>query len=82
MEKYENEKIIIGHSEPISFKKLEDLKQKSENSTCIIKYIANIGTGFFFKYNIRNSNRYFLITNEHILNNNSLDKKNTEIIII
>ena len=47
MEKYENEKIIIGHSEPISFKKLEDLKQKSENSTCIIKYITNIGTGFF-----------------------------------
>ena len=47
MENYENEKKIIGHSEPISFKRLEQLKQKSENSTCIIKYMANSGTGFF-----------------------------------
>ena len=86
MENYENEKKIIGHSEPISFKRLEQLKQKSENSTCIIKYMANSGTGFFFKQNIKNIpnyNKYFLITNEHVLNLNSLkNNKNTEITII
>ena len=47
MEEYENEKEIIGHGDPISFKRLEQLKEKSENSTCKIDYMGKLATGFF-----------------------------------
>ena len=44
---YEGEMKIIGHGDPISFKRLEQLKEKSENSTCKINYMGKLGTGFF-----------------------------------
>ena len=47
MEEYEDEMKIIGHGDPISFKRLEQLKQKSENSTCKINYLEILATGFF-----------------------------------
>ena len=47
MEEYENEMKIIGNGDPISFKRLEELKEKSENSTCKINYMGILGTGFF-----------------------------------
>ena len=41
MEKeYEDEMKILGHGDPISFKSLEELKEKSENSTCKINYMG------------------------------------------
>ena len=43
-EEYEDEKKIIGHGDPISFKRLEELKEKSENATCKI----NISNWIFF----------------------------------
>ena len=47
MEEYEDEMKIIGHGDPISFKRLEKLKEKSENSTCKINYLEILATGFF-----------------------------------
>jgi hypothetical protein len=77
MEEYEDEKKIIGHGDPISFKKLEQLKQKSENSICKINYMGKLGTGFFFKYN---KDKYYFMTNNHILDSNAIN--NNELVII
>ena len=44
---------------------------------CKIKYRA-IGTGFFFQQNIPNiqlNNKYFLMTNNHILNADSINNE-------
>ena len=77
MEEYEDEMKIIGHGDPISFKRLEQLKEKSENSTCKINYMGKLGTGFFFKYN---KDKYYFMTNNHVLNDNAI--KNNELLII
>ena len=78
MEKeYEDEMKILGHGDPISFKSLEELKEKSENSTCKINYIGKLGTGFFFKYN---KDKYYFMTNNHILDDNAIN--NNELVII
>ena len=48
MEEYIDEMKIIGHGDPISFKRLEVLKEKEKNATCKIDSMGgNIGTGFF-----------------------------------
>ena len=44
---YINEKKIKGHGNPISFKDLRKLEEKSDNSMCKIEYKGNIGTAFF-----------------------------------
>ena len=77
MEEYIDEMKIIGHGDPISFKRLEELKEKSENSTCKINYLGILGTGFFFKYN---KDKYYLMTNNHVLDNNAIN--NNELLII
>ncbi len=74
---YEGETKISGHGDPISFKRLEQLKEKSENSTCKIDYMGNLGTGFFFKYN---KDKYYFMTNNHVLNDNEIN--NNELVII
>ena len=76
-EEYEDEMKILGHGDPISFKRLEQLKQKSENSTCKINYMGKLGTGFFFKYN---KDKYYFMTNNHVLDYNAI--KNNELVII
>ena len=76
-EEYEDEMKIIGHGDPISFKRLEQLKEKSENSTCKIDYMGNLGSGFFFKYN---KDKYYFMTNNHVLDYNAI--KNNELVII
>ena len=68
---YVNEKEIEGHGKPIPINKLKDLIELAKNSICKIKYIDKIGTGFFFKQNISNIkfyNKFFLMTNNHVLN--------------
>ena len=77
MEEYENEMKIIGNGDPISFKRLEQLKEISENSTCKINYMAKFGSGFFFKYN---KDKYYFMTNNHVLDYNAI--KNNELVII
>ena len=70
---YINEKKIKGHGNPISFKDLRKLEEKSDNSMCKIEYKGNIGTAFFFRQNISSIkyyNKIFLITNSHVLESN------------
>ena len=78
MEKeYKDEMKIIGHGAPISFKRLEELKEKSENSTCKINYLGILGTGFFFKYN---KDKYYFMTNNHVLDSNAINNNELSII--
>ena len=76
-EEYVDEMKIIGHGNPISFRRLEQLKEKAENATCQINSMGGrIGTGFFFKYKIKEEDKYFLITNNHVLDLNSIKNNN------
>ena len=38
------------------------------------------GTGFFFEYTIKKEKKYFLMTNNHVLDSNSINKNNISII--
>ena len=78
MSSYINEGKIIGHGKPITFLKLRELEQKSINSTCKISNNKLIGSGFFFKQNISTIqyyNKYFLMSCNHIIDSNLLNKK-------
>ena len=78
MEKeYKDEMKIIGHGAPISFKRLEELKEKAENSTCKINYMGILATGFFFKYN---KDKYYFMTNNHVLDSNAINNNELSII--
>ena len=82
MEKYVLEQKIIGHGAPIPIDKLKELIEKAENAICKIKYFGT-GTGFFFQQNIPNiqfNNKYFLMTNNHVLNADSINN-NVQILI-
>ena len=78
MSSHINEGQIIGHGKPITFLKLRELEQKSINSTCKIFFNGQIGSGFFFKQNISTIqyyNKYFLMSCNHIIDSNLLNKK-------
>ncbi len=45
--KYNKEKIVKGHGNPISIKQLKDIIEKGENSIFKIDYFGVKGTGFF-----------------------------------
>ena len=82
MKSYIPEQKIIGHGAPIPINKLKDLIEKAENATCKIIYFGT-GTGFFFQQNIPNikyNNKYFLMTNNHVLNADSINN-NDQILI-
>ncbi len=82
MESYIPEQKIIGHGAPIPIDKLKILIEKAENAICKIEYFG-IGTGFFFQQNIPNiqfNNKYFLMTNNHVLNADSINN-NDQILI-
>ena len=77
MESYIPEQKIIGHGAPIPINKLKDLIEKAENAICKIIYFGT-GTGFFFQQNIPNiqlNNKYFLMTNNHVLNADSINNE-------
>ena len=77
MEEYVDAMKITGHGDPISFKRLEELKVKAENATCKINAMGGKkGTGFFFVYNIKEEDKYFLITNNHVLDLNWIKNNN------
>ena len=89
---YINENYIEGHGKPIYIDDLKYLIKLAENSICKIKYFRTIGTGFFFKQNISNIkfyNKFFLMTNNHVLNEDFFENsfqlliefKNKEILI-
>ena len=86
---YINESNIIGHGNPISFKSLRKLDKISENNMCKIScmvydekdqtYKEGHASGFFFKQNISSIkyyNRYFLMTNNHVLDSNYINNNN------
>ncbi len=82
MERYVEQK-IKGHGAPISTDKLKVLIEKAENAMCKIIYFGTTGTGFFFQQNIPNiqfNNKYFLMTNNHVLNADSINN-NVQILI-
>ena len=77
----ELEQSIIGHGKPIATTKLNQIIQKGENSTCLIKYLNYTGSGFFCKINFENEKSYiFLFTNNHILNENFINNNSNLVI--
>ena len=81
--KYINEKKIKGHGNPLTLKQLKDLFEKGDNSMVKIEYFGEKGTGFFFKQNIptiKLYNKYFVMTNNHILNKDFFNN-NTHLVI-
>ena len=73
---YTNENKIEGHGNPITLEKLKDIIEKGENAMVKIKFFGLTGTGFFFKQNISSikfNNKYFLMTNNHVLNQDFLN---------
>ena len=77
----ENEEYILegkcGDSVKIEKNIEKKLFEKAQNATCQINSMGGrIGTGFFFKYKIKEEDKYFLITNNHILDSNSINKNN------
>ena len=38
--------------------------------------MGKLGTGFFFKYNIDNTEKYYFITNNHVLDSNAINNNN------
>ena len=82
MNKYNNEKIISTNAKPIPVTNLMNVL-KNEKSICKIKNKNTWGTGFFFRQNvpkIKYYNKYFLITNNHVLNSEFLNNNNELII--
>ncbi len=81
--KYIKEKIVKGHGNPISIKQLKDIIEKGENSIFKIDYLGEKGTGFFFQQNIptiKYNNKYFLMTNNHVLNSECINN-NDQLVI-
>ena len=66
-EKYINNSII-----PITLKSTETILNQMKNSICKIKKDNTIGTGFFCTIPYKSKLIPFLVTNEHVLNNNDL----------
>ena len=80
---YINENQIKGHGNPITLKQLKEIAEKGENSIVKIETIGQKGTGFFFKQNIptiKYNNKYFLMTNNHVLNKDFFNN-NTHLVI-
>ncbi len=86
---YVNEQYIEEHGKPIPFNKIDDIKQIGKNSICKIKYYEKnndkyySGTGFFFQQNISKIQfyqKYFLMTNNHVLNEDFF-KNNNKLLI-
>ena len=80
---YINEKKIPGHGNPIPLKQIKDKIEKGENAMVKIETIGEKGTGFFFKQNIptiKYNNKYFLMTNNHVLNSECINN-NDQLVI-
>ena len=77
------EQKIIDQVDPIPIDKLKELIEIAQNAICKIKYFQKRATGFFFQQNIPNikyNKRYFLMTNNHVLNADSINN-NDQILI-
>ena len=79
---FKKEAKVNGHGKPITFSKLKKLESKSITSTCKISINDKTGSGFFFKQNISTIqyyNKYFLMTCNHVIDKNMINKKHLKI---
>ena len=75
-EQYNPQSILKGHTNPVLYKSMKYIIKQMETSICKIKSNNNLGTGFFCVIPFPDMNNLLpvLITNNHVLNNGSLEK--------
>ena len=75
-EQYIPQKILKGHTNPVLYKSMKYIIKQMETSICKIITSNDIGTGFFCVIPFPDMNNLLpvLITNNHVLNNESLKK--------
>ena len=66
------EKIIKDSISPISLSKQESITRQMKNCICKIHNCRGNGTGFFCRIPYNNVQLKFLITNNHVLNENDI----------
>ena len=74
----EYEQYIPEYPLELNIKGIEEIKQQMQKSICKIFLEENkVGTGFFLKFYIKNTNKTVkaLVTNNHIINEKELNKK-------
>ena len=74
----ENESLLTGYPNVVSYKSSKKIIEQMEKNICKIKVGTEQGTGFFCKIPFPDENHMLkvLITNNHIINNNILEKEN------
>ena len=83
MAEIEKEVYIKNYPKPISLKSTEKIIEQMKNNVCRIKLLnGNKGTGFFCKLIFNNKILPVLITNNHVINQEILNKNDKILIII
>ena len=79
----ENESLLIGYPNLISYDCTLKILEQMAKSICKIKIGQEQGTGFFCKIPFPNKNNMLpvLITNNHVINGKLLENDNEKIII-
>ena len=77
----EKESILTGYPNVISYESIKKTIKQMEKNICKIKIGEKQGTGFFCKIPFPDNNNWLpvLITNNHIINNEMLNKEDTKI---
>ena len=75
------EKLLNAYPNVILYESTKKIIEQMERNICKINIGANQGTGFFTKIPIPNQNKLLplLITNNHIINKDILNKENMKI---
>ena len=83
MTEIEKEIYIENYPKPISLQSTEKIIEQMKNNVCRIKLLnGNKGTGFFCKFSYNNKIFPVLITNNHVINKEILNKNEKILIII
>ena len=77
MEDIIKEKLMNKSIDPISFQSSEIIIHQMKNCVCKIKNKGSNGTGFFTKIPCCNTLIKVLITNNHVINKEDIEKGNT-----
>ena len=77
----ENESLLTGYPDTITYECTKKIKEQMEKNICKIKIGQNQGTGFFCKIPFPDINNMLpvFITNNHIINQDFLNKENANI---
>ena len=78
---YENESLLTGYPDAITYECTKKIKEQMEKNICKIKIGQDQGTGFFCKIPFQDMNNMLpvFITNNHIINQEFLNKENANI---